>query len=427
MSPILSYSGRGRGRILQGRGGRGHHGGRFRGGGDRHSSAASSSSSVGPGKRHQWVRPKDQDKQDSVNDGVASSEQKVTDTMGGRKVLPTKHEKNNPFEKTAKEPQPMSSSSTTRNHAVMTKLGRNQLVLSNKKQAYIASNLKVDESSQNTSDSTSKQTLMLREGKNKLVAVTKKASATSSGTYTAAPKIEPLSQPPYHKGRKNPRRGQSRSSGSHTNHGPAKRIKVTVLRSDDNVSSDDDHASKDNDEGKAVDKEDGDTAVSNADKDNHPTETVLTKEEKLTDFAYVETSRVRNRPKVSRNMHWSKSNNIGDESSDQIRRASRNMGLVRVAPNEKKTPICPTYLRGLQCQDEFCRKRHDVPRDFATPVCSFFLRHGNCLRGEECVFRHVKLNPSAMVCPSFSLLGFCEDKACRMQHVRSRIGGKTQK
>jgi hypothetical protein len=153
--------------------------------------------------------------------------------------------------------------------------------------------------------------------------------------------------------------------------------------------------------------------------------------EKLSDFAYREISRVRQRPTISRqNLHWSKqSNNESCKTSlpsstfagnPNKRPKIKNMGLVRVQPDEKNTPICPTFLRGLHCQNRFCLKRHDIPKEFAVPVCSFFQRHGQCLRGDTCVFRHVKLNPNAMVCPSFAVLGFCEDEKCTMQHVCGR-------
>merc|ERR1712232_1035719 len=100
-----------------------------------------------------------------------------------------------------------------------------------------------------------------------------------------------------------------------------------------------------------------------------------------------------------------------------LQKGPRNMGLVRVQPNLRKTPICSTFLRGIQCTDKYCKRRHDVPKEFAMPVCSFFQRHGQCLK-EECIFRHVKVNPRATICPSFSLLGFCEDPKCPMKHVQ---------
>jgi hypothetical protein len=113
------------------------------------------------------------------------------------------------------------------------------------------------------------------------------------------------------------------------------------------------------------------------------------RDEKLTDFAYQQTS----------------SNN----------RRRPNMGLVRVAGAED-APICPTFARGLPCTKPKCRKRHDVARE--APICSFFQRNGQCLKRDTCPFQHIKVNPHAMICSSYSLLGYCEDDDCQMKHVR---------
>ena len=163
---------------------------------------------------------------------------------------------------------------------------------------------------------------------------------------------------------------------------------------------------------------------------------------KLSDFAYREVSRIRQREMISgHSLKWSKKTN-GDSSNDthsdktslklpmaidnpKKRPKIKNMGLVRVQPDVKTTPICPIFLRGLHCQDQFCRKRHDIPKEYAMPVCSFFQRHGQCLKGESCIFRHVKLNANAQVCPCFAILGFCEDEQCTMQHVRGKAATAT--
>jgi hypothetical protein len=146
-------------------------------------------------------------------------------------------------------------------------------------------------------------------------------------------------------------------------------------------------------------------------------------EEKLTDFAYRETSKVARRvPVESKNRKWSLAQgSTASTAISQPKPSTRlNMGLVRVQPNTRKTPICTIFLKGIQCTDKYCNKRHDVPKEFALPVCSFFQRHGQCLKGDDCMFRHVKVNPRAMVCPSFALLGFCEDQGCKMKHEQNR-------
>ena len=126
--------------------------------------------------------------------------------------------------------------------------------------------------------------------------------------------------------------------------------------------------------------------------------------EKYTEFAYRQSSTMTQR---------------GRGRGSRGRGRGRNMGLVRVEPDAATTRICPAYLRGEQCTNPKCRKRHDVPKEAAIPICSFFQRNGLCNKGEACQFRHIKVNPHATVCPSFSLLGFCENKDCIMKHVRA--------
>ena len=40
-----------------------------------------------------------------------------------------------------------------------------------------------------------------------------------------------------------------------------------------------------------------------------------------------------------------------------------------------------------------------------------------CSKGDECVFRHVKVRWDADVCPMFERLGYCEDPNCVLRHV----------
>mmetsp|Transcript_38736 Transcript_38736/g.58175 ORF Transcript_38736/g.58175 Transcript_38736/m.58175 type:complete len:526 (-) Transcript_38736:482-2059(-) len=133
----------------------------------------------------------------------------------------------------------------------------------------------------------------------------------------------------------------------------------------------------------------------------------------LTDFAYRETSfnsgRGRGRNRTT--------------SGQNITMTSRpqNMGLVRVRPNPKQTPtICPIILRGLACTDPNCTGRHDLSRESITPLCHHFQKNGLCLKGEDCPFRHVKVNKKAEICPSFAYLGYCTDSNCPMKHLRQR-------
>jgi len=129
----------------------------------------------------------------------------------------------------------------------------------------------------------------------------------------------------------------------------------------------------------------------------------------MTDFAYLETSRVR--PSSS------KSNKI---SSNVVKStARRNMGLVRVKPLQDQTPICPCFLDGKVCENELCTFRHDIPPEAAMPLCSFFQKNGQCLKMDTCPFRHVKVSASAPICTSFQRLGYCENPDCTKKHIRS--------
>lgn len=126
--------------------------------------------------------------------------------------------------------------------------------------------------------------------------------------------------------------------------------------------------------------------------------TIPTKQ--LTDFAYRDTGQGRGHSK--RGGHSRKA----------------NMGLVRVQPeNPSATPICPTFRRGLPCNNPKCTLRHDVSSEASRPICVFFQRNGMCSKGDSCVFRHVKVRWDAEICPVFERLGYCEDPDCALRHV----------
>lgn len=148
-----------------------------------------------------------------------------------------------------------------------------------------------------------------------------------------------------------------------------------------------------------------------------------TTEKQMTDFAYRETSKVTTHRGNTLTLHQ------GQPVAGPPRggRCRRNMGLVRVSFDEAKTPICPTFMQGVACTNEACTKRHDVPKEAATPICSYFQRQGQCAKGADCPFRHIKVNPRAVVCPSFGLLGFCQNEDCLMKHVRTHHNNNNNK
>ena len=165
-----------------------------------------------------------------------------------------------------------------------------------------------------------------------------------------------------------------------------------------------------------------------------PKSTPTSKTGGLTNFVYRETSLKRSITAVgapSRNYSKNKKN-CNDTGPNKNIPTKINRGLVRVKPDLSKTPICRTYVRGIRCDDPYCTYRHDIPHEYGIPVCSFFQKHGQCLRmnSEEgdnggvgkCPFRHVKINAGATICPSFRILGFCEDTDCKMRHVNG-VGG----
>lgn len=106
---------------------------------------------------------------------------------------------------------------------------------------------------------------------------------------------------------------------------------------------------------------------------------------------------------------------------DTSAKGGKAMGLVRVKPsNPSETPICPTFSRGLPCNNAKCRLRHDVSTEASRPICVFFQRNGMCSRGDDCPFKHVKISWDAEICPTFDRLGYCEDEGCVLRHVASK-------
>ena len=328
---------------------------------------------------HKWVRPpasgerkddaEDDDIEGSATSNITSSTPSLTNTQA--------------------EPEPNSLATSKYSHRIMKKTGQHKLVLTSKTTAQLVDSI-TESQSQSQKPASQGQTLK-REGRNKLVSLAASNSAIPVVQKPRMPKNLQRKDQKYKSvlGRQKVRPPPKIQKPA------AKRVKLQMQPP----------APGNEDKGEL-------------DSTDEPAE-------KLSDFAYKEVSRVRQRERISgRSLKWSKNDDEthsekgSSQPSTNARPTTRNMGLVRVQPNEKTTPICPKFLRGLHCQDPFCRKRHDIPKEYAMPVCSFFQKHGQCLRGDECQFRHVKLNANALVCPSFAILGFCEDKECQMQHVR---------
>eukprot|EP00531_Pseudo-nitzschia_arenysensis_P007063 CAMPEP_0116134116 /NCGR_PEP_ID=MMETSP0329-20121206/10476_1 /TAXON_ID=697910 /ORGANISM="Pseudo-nitzschia arenysensis, Strain B593" /LENGTH=453 /DNA_ID=CAMNT_0003628809 /DNA_START=75 /DNA_END=1436 /DNA_ORIENTATION=+ len=404
MSPFLSYSGRG-----------GSHRGRGRGGRGRSGRGDSIDKRTNRGNR-KWVRPpvlgqgeNNGDKGESKSNILSGNSSHVETNLANATEPKREAEKDTLV--------PIS----TYSHKIMKKSGQNKLILSSKlNSGSTAPEFASGESLRNEPQSQGQpatQTLT-REGRNKLVSLSSSTSSKQVEQNQSFRRLKNTNSNGVSAGRRI--RLAPPSKGSKPT---AKRIKLSVQPTNNKA------------------KEEDDTASNSIQESVHPSQTPADRDseakqtEKLSDFAYKEVSRVKQRAS-GRSLRWTKkdngesSNNIhSDKTSIQNAPSSRspnkrpktkNMGLVRVHPNEKTTPICPTFLRGLHCQNEFCRKRHDIPKEYAMPVCSFFQRHGQCLKGDSCVFRHIKLNAKALVCPSFAMLGFCEDEQCPMQHIRGK-------
>ncbi|KAL7473460.1 hypothetical protein ACHAXS_013919 [Conticribra weissflogii] len=147
--------------------------------------------------------------------------------------------------------------------------------------------------------------------------------------------------------------------------------------------------------------------------DNSAQEAAL-KQKTLTDFCYRDTGRgrggrVRGSFRGRGSFHGGRVSGRG------------SMGLVRVKPENPGTmPICPTFRRGIPCNNPKCALRHDVSSEASRPICVFFQRNGMCSKGDQCPFRHVKVRWDAEICPTFQRLGYCEDPDCVLRHVTTK-------
>ena len=411
--PFLGYSGRGRSQRGGRRGGRG---GRGRGG---------CGHGLGGGafratKKHRWVRPITREINIVVNDDHDDVRKPKTalKNIGNNSTITAT---------TGIEISGSSSSNNTEDltaskYVIMKKNGHNQLILSSKTRSVAvaaSTTARLSDESQPITSHT-----LTREGNHKLI-------STSNKNKTKPTIVPKRKQPIKHSNNSYPEsfRYQKSNIGggggggvkyntnpesSSTSYCPvAKRVKLppSSTNTDGNIGNE-----KNSKDPSGMEKiKDLDEELKSQPDDNK--DTVRPKRTgKLTDFAYRETSRVRQRAAVttSHNLHWSKKKNESSNTSDvtcstgsnnskaankqsTTNNKRKNMGLVRIQPNEENTPICSAFLRGIQCQNQYCRKRHDAPKEYAVPICSFFQRHGQCMKGESCVFRHIR-NPICSYC-----------------------------
>jgi len=140
----------------------------------------------------------------------------------------------------------------------------------------------------------------------------------------------------------------------------------------------------------------------------------ITSQKTLTDFCYQDTGRGRGGRGV---MIRGRGRGRGRGRPT----VKGNIGLVRVQDkNLSNTPICPTFRRGIPCNDPKCKLRHDVSTEASRPICVFFQRNGMCSKGDDCPFRHIKVPWNAEICPMFQKVGYCEDANCLLRHVDAK-------
>jgi len=398
MAPFLGYSGRGR--IHQGERGTGPGPGPGRGRGGK---------TFRTTNKHRWIRSitgetniddnedNGQPKTTSINIENDSSIDTSTNTIG-IKVTRRSHSNNNTEDLIASK------------YVIMKKNGHNKLILSSRTRSVAvvaAAAASTSIAMVSTESKPKKYQTLTRDGDHKLI-------STSNKNKNKLTNARVRKQPINHLNNVRSRFRQQTSSGSvnntkvqsyTTSRPAAKRVKlppknIDTVRNEKNNDLCVTYKTQNLDSDKELKSQ-------LYEKDNVPKGV-----EKLTDFAYRETSRVRQQAAItSHNLQWPKKNespNTFAASTGSSKRKigqptinkHKNMGLVRIQPNEEKTPICPTFLRGIQCHNQYCRKRHDVPKEYAVPICSFFQRHGQCLRGESCVFRHIRNS----ICP------FCQKR-----------------
>ena len=155
----------------------------------------------------------------------------------------------------------------------------------------------------------------------------------------------------------------------------------------------------------SISKEEGGASDSEDEDTNN-----ITSQKTLTDFCYQDIGRERGGRGVIRGR--------GRGRGRGRPTVKGNIGLVRVQDkNLSNTPICPTFRRGMPCNNSKCKLRHDVSTEASRPICVFFQRNGMCSKGDDCPFRHIKVPWNAEICPMFQKVGYCEDVNCRLRHV----------
>ncbi|KAL7539296.1 hypothetical protein ACHAWF_006370, partial [Thalassiosira exigua] len=199
------------------------------------------------------------------------------------------------------------------------------------------------------------------------------------------------------------RKSASHTNRRHTNHSGPRRISLVKPSLDSPTAQPDGDANAPKAQQSSQTKE---TSHVGSDEQKVPSS-----EKTLTDFCYQNTGGGRG-PRRGRGRGRGRSSARGGRAS-----GTGNIGLVRVkSQNPSTTPICPTFRRGLPCNNPKCTLRHDVATEASRPICVFFQRNGMCSK-DDCPFRHIKVRWDAEICPTFQRVGYCEDPNCSLRHV----------
>lgn len=88
----------------------------------------------------------------------------------------------------------------------------------------------------------------------------------------------------------------------------------------------------------------------------------------------------------------------------------------RYIHNPNKVALCKDYMKDGKCvHGDSCDLSHDMTPE-RTPNCLHYAK-GNCSK-PDCPYTHSQAPPSALVCRSFGLYGYCETGAdCTERHV----------
>jgi len=90
-------------------------------------------------------------------------------------------------------------------------------------------------------------------------------------------------------------------------------------------------------------------------------------------------------------------------------------------PGERRNiVVCKHWLRSLCKKGESCEFLHEMNAS-RMPTCWFFMKFGECVNGDECIYQHIDPERQRPECPWYNR-GFCRaGPHCRFKHVRKAV------